>query len=79
MHARVAKTARRPVLMAYLRGLELASGVALFLQNRQHVLISDMDLSDHDLEQIAEADRRAVDPPIQVEMATWARAGSIGG
>jgi hypothetical protein len=30
-----------------------------------------MDLSDDDLEQIAEADRREVDPPIQVEMATW--------
>jgi hypothetical protein len=36
-----------------------------------------MDFSDDDLEQIAEADRRAVDPPIQVETATWSRAGQI--
>jgi hypothetical protein len=29
-----------------------------------------MDLSDADLQQLAEADRRVVDPPIQVKTAT---------
>jgi hypothetical protein len=29
------------------------------------------------LEQIAGADRREVDPPIQVEMATWAPGGQL--
>ena len=38
---------------------------------------SDMDLGDADLEQFAEADRRAVDPPIQVETATWSNAGQL--
>jgi hypothetical protein len=36
-----------------------------------------MDLSKDDLEQIAEADRRAVDPPIQVDTATWSKAGQL--
>jgi hypothetical protein len=36
-----------------------------------------MDLSDDDLEQIAGAYRRAVDPPIQVDTATWSRAGQL--
>jgi hypothetical protein len=36
-----------------------------------------MDLSDTDLEQIAEADRRVVDPPIQVDTATWSKAGQL--
>jgi hypothetical protein len=36
-----------------------------------------MDLSDDDLEQIAAADRREVDPPIQVETATWSKAGQL--
>jgi hypothetical protein len=36
-----------------------------------------MDLSDADLEQIAEVDRRLVDPPIQVETATWSKAGQL--
>jgi hypothetical protein len=36
-----------------------------------------MDLSDDDLEQIAGADRREVDPPIQVETARWSRAGQL--
>jgi hypothetical protein len=36
-----------------------------------------MDLSNDDLEQRAEADRREVDPPIQVETATWAKAGQL--
>jgi hypothetical protein len=35
-----------------------------------------MDLDD-DLEQRAEADRRGVDPPIQVELATWSSAGQL--
>ena len=33
-----------------------------------------MDLSERDLQQIAEADRREVDPPIQVETATWSKS-----
>src|SRR4051794_1085250 len=49
---------------------------ASFGQNRQHVL-SDMDFSDEDLEQIAGADRQEVDPPIQVETATWSKAGQL--
>ena len=36
-----------------------------------------MDLSDDELQQRAAADRREVDPPIQVEMATWSRAGQL--
>jgi hypothetical protein len=36
-----------------------------------------MDLSDDDLNQFAEADRREVDPPIPVETATWSRAGQL--
>jgi hypothetical protein len=34
-----------------------------------------MDLSDAEVQQLAEVDRREVDPPIQVEMATWSPAG----
>jgi hypothetical protein len=33
-----------------------------------------MDLSNDDLEQNAEADRREVDPPIQVETAMWSKS-----
>jgi hypothetical protein len=36
-----------------------------------------MDLSDINLEQFAEADRREVDPRIQVEMATWSPGGTL--
>jgi hypothetical protein len=36
-----------------------------------------MELSDDDLEQIAGADRREVDPPIQVETATWSPGGQL--
>jgi hypothetical protein len=36
-----------------------------------------MDLTDTDLAQLAEADRRVVDPPIQVQTATWAKAGKL--
>ena len=36
-----------------------------------------MDLSDDEVQQHAEADRREVDPPIQVEMATWSKAGQL--
>jgi hypothetical protein len=36
-----------------------------------------VDLGNDDLEQIAEADRREVDPPIQVETATWSNAGQL--
>ena len=36
-----------------------------------------MDLSDDEVQQFAEADRRVVEPPIQVEMATWSNAGQL--
>jgi hypothetical protein len=36
-----------------------------------------MDLSANEVQQRAEADRREVDPPIQVETATWSRAGQL--
>jgi hypothetical protein len=36
-----------------------------------------MDLSDDDLEQISEADRIVVDPPIPVDTATWSEAGQL--
>jgi hypothetical protein len=36
-----------------------------------------MDLSDGEMQQLAEADRRAVDPPIQVQTATWSKAGRL--
>jgi hypothetical protein len=36
-----------------------------------------MDLSDEDVQQFAEADRRVVDPPIQVEIATWSNTGQL--
>jgi hypothetical protein len=36
-----------------------------------------MDLSDDDLQQFAEADRRVVDPPIQVESASWSPGGQL--
>jgi hypothetical protein len=36
-----------------------------------------MDLSDDDLEQIAGADRRELDPPIEVVTATWSKAGQL--
>ena len=36
-----------------------------------------MDLSDDEVRQRAEADRREVDPPIQVETATWSKAGQL--
>jgi hypothetical protein len=36
-----------------------------------------MDLSDDEVQQRAEADRREVEPPIQVETATWTGAGQL--
>jgi hypothetical protein len=36
-----------------------------------------MDLSDADVQQFAEADRRAVDPPIEVQTASWSKAGQL--
>ena len=36
-----------------------------------------MDLSNDELQQRAEADRREVDPPIQVETAMWSSAGQL--
>jgi hypothetical protein len=36
-----------------------------------------MDLTDEDLQHRAEADRRKVDPPIQVQTPTWSKAGQL--
>ena len=36
-----------------------------------------MDLSDDEIQQHAEADRREVDPPIQIQTATWSTAGQL--
>jgi hypothetical protein len=36
-----------------------------------------MDLSDDDVQQGAKADRREVDPPIQVETTTWSKARQL--
>jgi hypothetical protein len=36
-----------------------------------------MDLSNDDLERRLEADGREVDPPVQVETATWSKAGQL--
>jgi hypothetical protein len=36
-----------------------------------------MDLSDDEVQQRAGADRRVVDPPIQVDTATWSTAGRL--
>ena len=36
-----------------------------------------MDLSDDDVQQFAEADRREVDPPIEVQTATWSPGGQL--
>ena len=36
-------------------------------------------MRDFDLSQDGEADRRAVDPPIEVEAATWSAAGTLTG
>jgi hypothetical protein len=36
-----------------------------------------MDLSDAQVQQRAEADRREVDPPIEVETARWSKAGQL--
>ena len=36
-----------------------------------------MDLSDDDLPQRDAADRKAVDPPIEVQTATWMKAGQL--
>jgi hypothetical protein len=35
------------------------------------------DLNDDDLQHFAEADRREVDPPIEVETATWSLGGQL--
>jgi hypothetical protein len=36
-----------------------------------------MDLSDDEVQRRAEEDRREVDPPIQVDVATWSHAGQL--
>ena len=36
-----------------------------------------MDFSNDDLERRLEADRREVDPPVQVESATWSQVGQL--
>jgi hypothetical protein len=33
--------------------------------------------SEDDLERFAEADRRTVDPPVPVDVATWSHAGKL--
>jgi hypothetical protein len=38
-----------------------------------------MDLSGDEVQQRAEADRREVNPPIQVETATWSKLASLIG
>ena len=48
--------------------------VAIFHMNSTHVLI---DLWISIRAQYSEADRREVDPPIQVEMATWTPGGQL--
>jgi hypothetical protein len=45
-----------------------------FPRNRNHVLIKYADL---DPSQYGEADRREVDPPIEVETATWVPGGQL--
>jgi hypothetical protein len=37
-----------------------------------------MDLSAKDLQQFAEADRREVNPPVEVQTATWSPGGRLG-
>jgi hypothetical protein len=36
-----------------------------------------MDLNADDVQRLPEADRREVDPPVQVEMATWSPGGRL--
>jgi hypothetical protein len=36
-----------------------------------------MDFRDEDLQQLAEADCREVNPPIEVDVATWSNAGQL--
>jgi hypothetical protein len=36
-----------------------------------------MDLTDAELQDLAAADRREVDPPIEVQTATWSSAGQL--
>jgi hypothetical protein len=36
-----------------------------------------MDLSDTEVQHLPEADRREVDPPIEVEMASWSPGGQL--
>jgi hypothetical protein len=51
-----------------------ARSVASRVRNRTHVLRSIRDL---DPNQYGEADRREVDPPIDVESATWSAGGTL--
>jgi hypothetical protein len=36
-----------------------------------------VDLNDDEVQRLNEADRREVDPPIQVDTATWSTAGQL--
>jgi hypothetical protein len=36
-----------------------------------------MDVSDDDVQHLAAADRREVDPPIEVQVATWGPGGQL--
>ena len=47
------------------------------LPSGSHSCSSQVCLSDADLEQIAGADRREVEPPIQVDTATWSKDGQL--
>jgi hypothetical protein len=37
----------------------------------------DVDLSDDDLQRLPAADRREVNPPVQVDVASWSKAGQL--
>ena len=45
--------------------------------SESHSCSNQVCLSDDDLEQIAGADRREVESPIQVDTATWSKAGQL--
>jgi hypothetical protein len=55
----------------------LPSGVSVSAAESQACSNQILDLSDDDLQQRAEVDRRVVDPPIQVHTATWPLAGQL--
>jgi hypothetical protein len=62
-------------LRLHLSGQHVLSQVATLPKNRNHVLIRQVD--DLDLSLYGEADRREVDPPIEVEAAAWSGGGQL--